>query len=613
MSAPVHAGGVGQKFCELYRRLSRHQANTLLNDCIYELSAAWKFLTALTPELPILVVLHGFSGAPFAFARHLCRVDILGFNQGEIDLFRELAGFKNLTNYRLCQSLEDLQGPYGLIVWLPTRSAVNVRNEDEWLFHAITHLHQRGELWVTFCYKPDWTSPLNRLHRIMRRLKSHDYEPLPMSIRLLPLTEPIPNQSLLNNLRGKFSLRQNGQPALKQIDYLGITPDWATPALIAPLPSFRTRHDTSADDGYAFRMLERKKLLETRHALARFGTTPSSPFIARLLTELEQREPGSRIQPHYFRVLAGGKVQIDARWKKPQGDMAFFIKLPLVPFAEARLRKQKEVLHYLHRHYLLRQLDPACLALSQPVQKIFPQVFLQGEFEKQTYFLESRVKGMPLNRLRVPNEVFPKICDTLFLFWQQVQTYCGELVNIEQSNFEQIFQQPLQRLSEWVQPPHEYQVILQRLADFFARQFLGQRILLSLVHGDFSTKNILAHPKNFELSGIIDWDIATHQSIPLLDVLHFFVRLDPGSFREAPPKIALRLIQPDPRALHWSYFQGAMTKFGYEEKMLPAAVVYYWMQRLQVYLDSPKNLDAQFMQRHFYEILDCFNEKLLKR
>ena len=75
----------------------------------------------------------------------------------------------------------------------------------------------------------------------------------------------------------------------------------------------------------------------------------------------------------------------------------------------------------------------------------------------------------------------------------------------------------------------------------------------------------------------------------------------------------MRLIKPGAQALHWPYLQGAMTKFGYEENALPAAVAYYWVQRLQAYLDSPKNLDTQFMQRHFYEILDFFDETILKK
>src|SRR5688572_7287466 len=115
MASPIHIAGVGEKFHTLYRRLSRPQANALLDDCIYELPAAWKFLTALRPELPVLVVVHGFSGAPLAFARHHCRVDVLGLNQDEAELFCELAQYKKLSNCRLCRDVDELQGQYGLI------------------------------------------------------------------------------------------------------------------------------------------------------------------------------------------------------------------------------------------------------------------------------------------------------------------------------------------------------------------------------------------------------------------------------------------------------------------------------------------------------------------
>jgi hypothetical protein len=613
MNPTCQNAGLGPQFHELYRRLSRHQANALLNDCIYELPAAWKFLTALRSDLPLLVVLHGFSGVPLAFARHLSRVDIFGFNQNENDLFRELAQFKNLPNYRVCSNINEIEGPYGLILWLPTRSAVDDQHEDDWLMQAMTHLHSQGELWLTHCYKPDWNNPLNRLRRLMRRLNSREYQSLSTAIRLLPLVEPIPHQSLLETIAAKIAARTNERSHLRQMNHFGITPYWSAPAQIAPLPAFHTRREKPVENRQLLRTLEQKKLLETYHALAHFGSAAGPPFILRLLNNLAQKDPGSHFQLNHYRVLAGGKVQIDARWKKRSGEQSLFIKLPLVPFAEARLRKQSAVLHYLHHHDGLRRLDMAAFAFAQNTPKIFPQILAQGEFERQSYFLESRIKGAPLSRLDLPNEVFRKVCENLFTFWLDAQLRCGAVIAIDQNKFAQIFRQPLQRVAQWAQSPRQYDAVFRRLEDFFGKYFIGQRLFFGLVHGDFSTKNILANPQNFELSGIIDWDIASRESIPLLDVLHFFVRLDPSSFREAPPRIAMRLIQPDSQAVHRPYFQNALAKFGYDEKFLPAIVAYYWMQRLQVYLDSPKYLDAHFMQRHFYDILDFFAETILKK
>jgi len=613
MSTPTHAAGVGQKFHELYRRLSRHQANVLLDDCIYELPAAWKFLTPLQAALPILIVLHGFSGMPLAFARHHRRVDVRGFNHAEADLFIELAQFKNLSNYRLCRDAHEIEGPYGLILWLPTRHAVEARHEDDWLLQAMTHLHQDGELWLAHCYKPDWHDPMNRLRRIMRRLKSREYETLPATVRLLQLAEPIPHQSLLESLTTKIAAQSPGQSRLRQINHLGIVPHWSAPAQIAPLPPSPLRHEKSVENGQLLRTLEPKKLFETYHALAHFGRQAWAPFISRLLDELAQREPGSLFQLNHYRVLAGGKVQIDARWKKPAGMQYLFIKLPLVHFAEARLRKQNAILRYLYRHAGLRRLDMTPFGFAKTVQRVFPQILAQGEFEKQAYFLESRIKGAPLSRLNVPPEKFRRICDTLFSFWRAVQMRCGTFADINDRKFDQIFRQPLQQFMQWAQPPRQYDAIWRRLEDFFAAQFGGQRLFLGLVHGDFSTKNILANPKSFELNGIIDWDISARESIPALDVLHFFVRLDPGSFRDAPARIAMRLIQAEAPAWHWPYLRKALDEFEYDPKLLPAVVAYYWVQRLQIYLDSPKYLDTQFMQRQVYDMLDFFNAAILKK
>jgi hypothetical protein len=446
----------------------------------------------------------------------------------------------------------------------------------------------------------------------MRRLKSREHEPLPATIRLLPLAEPIPNRALLDNLAAKFAVRSNQPSHFHQINHIGIVPHWSAPAQIAPLPSFHARPEKPVENAHLLQTLEQKKFLETYHALAQFGPDSFSPFLSRLVHELARHESGSHFQLNHYRVLAGGKVQIDARWKRRQIEQGVFIKLPLVPFAGARLTKQSDMLRYLQRHENLRRLDSASMPFAPSLQKVFPQILAQGEFEKQAYFLESRVKGAPLSRLFMPNEVFRKICDALFSFWHEVQFRCGAFVDIDGNKFAQLFQQPLANLIAWAQPPRQYDKGLRRLEDYFDRQFSGQRLFLGLVHGDFSTKNILANPKSFELSGIIDWDIAARQSLPFLDVLHFFVRLDSSSFREAPPQIAMRLIQPNAQAFHWPYVEKAMKNFGFDAKLLPAAVAYYWVQRLQVYLDSPKYLDTHFMQRHFYDMLDFFDRTILK-
>jgi hypothetical protein len=375
------------------------------------------------------------------------------------------------------------------------------------------------------------------------------------------------------------------------------------------MPALNFSHEKPIQNQRQFRMLEQKKLLETYHALAHFGSTAALSFISRLLNHLTQQARASHFHLNQYRVLAGGKVQIDVRCKMRAGEESLFIKLPLVSFAETRLRKQSETLQYLHRHASLRQPNFAALNSS----KVFPKILAQGKFEQQAYFFETRIKGVPLSRLNVPNEIFPKICENVFLFWHDVQFHSGAVVDIDQKKFDQIFQQPLRQLAEWAKLSRQYEEILRRLEDFFGEHFNAQRLFMGLIHGDYSTKNILADPKTFQFSGIIDWDLAERESFPLLDVLHFFVRLDSNSFLEAPPRIAMRLIQPNPTALHRLYFQKALAKFDYEEKFLPAIAAYYWLQRLRVYFDSPKFLDAHFMRRQVYDILDFFNETILAR
>jgi hypothetical protein len=61
---------------------------------------------------------------------------------------------------------------------------------------------------------------------------------------------------------------------------------------------------------------------------------------------------------------------------------------------------------------------------------------------------------------------------------------------------------------------------LRRLADDVAHALHGQAVTLTWIHGDAWAGNLLAEPGDATLTGIVDWDAAAADGLPLHDVLH---------------------------------------------------------------------------------------------
>ncbi|MDB5057777.1 MAG: rane protein involved in the export of O-antigen and teichoic acid-like protein [Chloroflexi bacterium] len=60
---------------------------------------------------------------------------------------------------------------------------------------------------------------------------------------------------------------------------------------------------------------------------------------------------------------------------------------------------------------------------------------------------------------------------------------------------------------------------IERLAAELYKELAGRRLSVSWVHGDFTPGNILLTPDGAALTGIVDWDLATPDGLPLLDLL----------------------------------------------------------------------------------------------
>jgi hypothetical protein len=88
--------------------------------------------------------------------------------------------------------------------------------------------------------------------------------------------------------------------------------------------------------------------------------------------------------------------------------------------------------------------------------------------------------------------------------------------------------EPVSKLSHFINnsaPSNLYQSAIDALRTELIVSLSGHQIGASWVHGDYSPANILTKPDGNEITGIVDWDLARPDGIPLLDLMHLLLSI----------------------------------------------------------------------------------------
>ncbi|MCK6558260.1 phosphotransferase [candidate division KSB1 bacterium] len=577
-----HRTPILPRFTQFYLTLPDNLGADFINDGIYELPGAWKFFTRLPAGKSALVYCSGLTAVPLAFARHLRRVEIAGLNTEEAEILSELARLKQLDNLEVLPALAAITGPYDQIIVLAgareffsgqlaafaERVQTAATGEEEWL------LFVRGAGAPALA---DWSK------RMLRRLLGRGAPALPAgAVRLCLRNSPALSREQVVAIF----------PALLQLvrAELRVSPDFMRPKWISCDTGGRAvRPARAAAESGAGRLL-----------IAGKSAAAASSFLSRLLQHLSPAEESGWQARGPGRVLSGGKVQVEL-WRQAQAaPQQALLKLPLIASAEKRLQENATTLARLHQ----------AEGLAPEQRRLFPVTLAAGKFEQQRFQLESFLPGRSLDRLPAAVVQDPELIHQILQCWLGIQEKFLRPVRVDDEIFRRLFLEVLEAVQEWLALAPEVRRRLQRLADYWRRQFGGRTLACGLVHGDFSIKNVMIAPESREITGLIDWDLADFFSLPTMDVLHFFIRLDSRSFREVPPVIALRLIKSS-AGLPPRHFNEVAERYGYQPADWPGVVMLYWLHRQRGYLGSPKNLNARFVRRQFHQVLELFEREIL--
>ncbi len=234
---------------------------------------------------------------------------------------------------------------------------------------------------------------------------------------------------------------------------------------------------------------------------------PTSGFVDELLAHF-QEELGLAERP----VIDECRVQ-------RTGVMLFFLDLQ---------ERGKAVLRVpLHRRADLRMTAngralETLSARAPHIHTFAPERLSSGSADGMPYHLENKLPGIPADDViaRSGNEQW--ILDEAFQFLERFSRAQAQYQLVDQEIRSTFFQPPFDIL--WQHFP-ELSEELKVLEYFWDRSTKGQRIPLIWVHGDFNPKNVLVHPGERKITGVIDWDLLNESGLPLQDLLHFILSM----------------------------------------------------------------------------------------
>src|SRR5215216_2223990 len=191
------------------------------------------------------------------------------------------------------------------------------------------------------------------------------------------------------------------------------------------------------------------------------------------------------------------------------------LKLPLTQEAEHSTTLHRQVVTTLH-----------CLPKLLEFCSLVPRALAWGRFEGQAYYLETALGGVAASDL-VRQQAEPAMLKQKAIH-AILQLHAGTLRRqlVDETLFATLVGNNLALLYRLAERWPEATLLRNKLLlieTILRHQIAGRELPFVWTHGDYWPGNILVRPVDGTLRGIVDWDRASPQQLPLLDLLHLLV------------------------------------------------------------------------------------------
>lgn len=283
-----------------------------------------------------------------------------------------------------------------------------------------------------------------------------------------------------------------------------------------------------------------------------------------------------------------------------QTGQELLLKLPLSEDAITSSVRHEQVIRTLHQNPRL----PAFLPLV-------PKPVSSGKYKGRPYYVESVLPGIAARDLLDSGSAGAPLEQAAGRAIAMLHAATSRQAKIDEPQFEALVLQHvslLHRLAAGWPDSAQLRRRLELLQKELRQQIVGRTMSLAWIHGDFWLGNVLVTPENQAVSGIVDWDRAVPDALPLHDLLHLLLytrKLVRGT--ELGEEVVRWLqtdAQDDPdRTLITEMLQ--VHGLAAEPDLLRAAVLLYWLRLVAINLTRyPKfHTDTRWLKKNVFLVL----------
>ena len=203
-----------------------------------------------------------------------------------------------------------------------------------------------------------------------------------------------------------------------------------------------------------------------------------------------------------FLVRKIGKMLIIAA---TSSGLEYVIRIPLSQIAVERAKRNFNALNRIH----------ANTVIPEHIKSHVPRAIICKNYQGYEYYVEEKLLGFCLEFRKHTS----KQKQDAMLFITDLHLATKQPKHINQVQYKQLFESPLRvikshRLNDWIYD------VLAKMEHYIKKCILGCVLPLTWSHGDFWSTNCLYDTFD-RLSGVVDWELFSEHSLPLLDLLQF--------------------------------------------------------------------------------------------
>ena len=273
------------------------------------------------------------------------------------------------------------------------------------------------------------------------------------------------------------------------------------------------------------------------------------------------------------------------------GERRVIVRIPRSAMAEQRAERNFSALQQLHE----------ASALPDSLRRLIPRALTRGVCRDYVYYVEECAHGRPLEDQSTRDSWEP---DAL-AFLSDLHLRTRRAVIVDDGFFQQRFVEPVRVIQRALVPDHGS--ALNQLIHAMAT-IKGRELPLVWSHGDFALGNCLYDASGC-LAAVVDWELFSTESLPLLDVLHSMPV--PGETNSHPRwqrfDAVIKLLQTGTgRGTKLGHYVEAI---GLSPSTVPALLVMYWVDHISSRIEGRCD-DAAWMRKRVLQPLGDLRQLL---